>query len=592
MLLTTRQKDNMTNQHDKDKQFDWLRQQLEELLLNQPGIASRTSSDILELIHELKISHTDLEIQNQELKRAQEKISSLHQEYENLYEFAPCGYLTINPQGLMTRANQTAATLLGTDRSHLLQSSFIVFIDPDWLGTYRSARIRALETGQPQCVELLLKRFKGQPGWFLAHIHADQDNTGSLIQLRVVLMDITGYRRREGQTRQKERDDEARQNAERDSRHKSQFLANMSHEIRTPLNGILGMQQLLGATNLDGQQQAYVDMTIQSANRLSRLLNDVLDLIRIEEGKIELCKVTFQLADVLQSVETTFADLARDQDITLKVHMDEAIPASITGDSTRLTQILFNLAGNAVKFTTQGSVNLQAHLASHDHAHTCRILFTVSDTGPGISLDQIETVFETFSQAGNGASPYTRQYQGAGLGLPLVKRLVDFMGGNLAIDSLENEGTTFYVNLPFTVPEAAHKYIPEEQHADPFDGPLHAKVLLVDDDSITRFYVQSILEDLETDVAVAENGQQALEQLHKAEFDCILLDIQMPVMDGVELTRRIRALNNNLRDIHIIAMTAYAMEEDKEHFLEAGMDDYLAKPVNQQDMIAVIRKYI
>ncbi len=247
---------------------------------------------------------------------------------------------------------------------------------------------------------------------------------------------------------------EAKRQAEAANRAKSEFLANMSHEIRTPLNGIMGMLQVLQITNLDQEQQEYVSMATKASKRLSSLLSDILDLSRIEADKMELREEEFQLSEVMESIHDIFTHVLIENDNELSISSDQELPGILLGDSIRLTQVLFNLTGNAVKYTAGGRIDVQAFCLPSVHKDTCRILFTISDTGPGIPDDRLETMFETFSQASSPSSPFARQYEGAGLGLPLVKRLVSLMGGNVAIDSAEGKGTAVHVSLPFKVPES------------------------------------------------------------------------------------------------------------------------------------------
>jgi len=246
---------------------------------------------------------------------------------------------------------------------------------------------------------------------------------------------------------------QAKEVAEAASRAKSEFLANMSHEIRTPLNGIMGMLQLMQTTSLDQDQQEYIGMAVKASKRLTRLLSDILDLSKIEAEKIEIRREEFQLAEVMQSIEDIFSQASRDNGNVLQVRFDPLIPDRLSGDKTRLTQILFNLVGNASKYTRQGMVEVEAIVLPQWDPGECRLLFAVQDSGVGISDHVLEQVFEPFAQGSESDSPYSRQYEGAGLGLPLVKRLVRLMHGSLSIDSRKGEGTTVYVSLPFDLPE-------------------------------------------------------------------------------------------------------------------------------------------
>jgi len=349
------------------------------------------------------------------------------------------------------------------------------------------------------------------------------------------------------------------------------------------------MHQLLQSTDLDSEQNKYLDMAQNATQRLNRLLTDILDLSKIEANKIEIKQEEFVFAEVIQSIQDIFKQLTYKNENQFSIDQDENIPDSLVGDSTRLTQVLFNLVGNANKYTHKGDINLQTFLLPDNHPQKCRILFVVTDTGLGIPEDSIDKVFDTFTQHTYSSSPYTRELEGAGLGLPLVKRLVDLMQGSISICSQEGEGTSIYVSLPFGIPESmqdATQLQAEKQEM----GPMDLEVLLADDDETTQFHIESLLKMHGNKVTVAKNGEKALETLQKKEFDCVLMDIQMPVLDGVEATRQIRSFEDSHRNIPIIALTAYAMSGDREKFLEAGMDDYIAKPVDKEELMEVIKR--
>ncbi|WP_052507255.1 response regulator [Desulfonatronovibrio magnus] len=381
----------------------------------------------------------------------------------------------------------------------------------------------------------------------------------------------------------------AKEQAESANQAKSEFLANMSHEIRTPLNGIMGMMQLLSSTGLKQDQEELVNLGNISARRLTQLLSDILDLSSIDAGKMIIRENEINLKSICDSLNDLFVIPASEKELSLDFFIDYSLPETLIGDDTRVQQVLFNLVGNAVKFTDSGSVSVNISPASQSDNDHKRILFSITDTGTGIPEDKLDKLFQPFSQVDG---TMTRQYQGAGLGLVIVRRLVSIMNGNISVESEPGQGTTVHVALPFKMLKKENFQIAEKTNQS-FRKAGSLNILLAEDDPLNQVFIKRILEKDGQTVTLAKNGKEAVDMLQEKEFDCILMDIQMPVMTGVEATKAIRESTTigPKKDIPIIAVTAHTQPGDRERFLESGMDDYIGKPVNLEDFHRVFSKF-
>ena len=378
---------------------------------------------------------------------------------------------------------------------------------------------------------------------------------------------------------------ERAEQADSERKFKEQFLANMSHEIRTPMNAILGFTRLLLKTELDDGQKKHLNAILQSGENLLAIINDILDLSKIEAGKMTFEKIPMDLYEVLEAIYQTMSMPANDKDLQLKLDIDDNVPQWVLGDKVRLSQILINLVGNGLKFTSEGGVTIHASV-KENNGDDYMLHFSVRDTGIGIPADKVNAIFESFSQASGDT---TRKFGGTGLGLTISKQLVEQQGGNIGVDSKEGEGSDFHFDLPFTRTEAETSTEVDEVEVENLSG---LKILLVEDNMFNQMVATDTLKDMidSVEVEVAENGLEAVDKVTNNDYDLVLMDIQMPEMDGHEATKNIRNLNTGRAKTPIMAMTAHATEQEIQNCFDSGMDEYISKPFDTSELQKKITK--
>lgn len=505
-------------------------------------------------------------------KRTEQELSASEQRLRTMLEMSPIAVrIARNSDHKIVMANQAFAGMTHSTLEQVTDINPAQFYNnqQDWVEISEQ-----LDQGEPVINRMLaLHDMYGRQFWALGSLF-NMDYEGEAANLGW-FYDVTPLRL-------------AQQQAEDANQSKSDFLANVSHEIRTPMNAIIGLSHLCLQTSLDIRQKDYVSKVHYSARALLGIINDILDFSKIEAGRLDLENTDFNLQNTLASIDSVIGHLAREKNLKFEILAAPDVPRFLWGDAMRLRQVLLNLAGNAVKFTHTGSVTISVAL-KHTDSKIVELEFSVHDTGIGISTDQIEMLFHPFSQADSSTS---RKFGGTGLGLTICNRLVQMMDGNLWVQSTEGQGSDFRFTAHFGLgQEVGSSEIHSTEMIYARANLNNRDILLVEDNPFNQQVAQELLENIGMNVMLASNGSEALELLAKQPFDIVLMDIQMPVMDGFEATRQIRA-TPELASQCVIAMTANAMTEDRQRCLSAGMDDFIAKPIFADQLYLTLTKWV
>ena len=404
------------------------------------------------------------------------------------------------------------------------------------------------------------------------------DDAGRVSKYIEVIIDISARKKAELEMIQ------AREEALQLSRAKDMFISVMSHEIRTPLNAVIGMSHLLLEDSPLDSQKENLNVLKFSAENLMMLINDVLDFAKIDSGNVELEKIKVNIRELVQSVTNSMQFKVNDKHIYIRSVVDPAVPQVILGDRTRLTQILLNIVSNSVKFTETGGVTIEVQVLEQTQGEV-RLRFAVSDTGIGIAPDKINTIFESFKQAGTDT---TRKYGGTGLGLAITKRLVELHDSHIQVESELGKGSAFYFNVVFRKDENFNS-----QSINKVDSVLNLHALVVDDNQINRLLINKVLKKWNATADFAENGQEAVEKLaQNRNYDVVLMDIHMPIMGGLEATRELRSRQDSyLQQVPVIALTASMLHNQMDEIHQAGMNDYVLKPFDPKALFDKLSRY-
>ena len=525
-------------------------------------------------------------IENKELEDFTNSLKSASQYSLSLIEASRDPLFTICPQGKITDTNEASVRVTGILRDKIIGSDFFdYFTEPQ---DARKAYQEVFDKGFIADYPLIIKEYEAKLTEVLLNGSVYKDEEGEVLGVVVVARDITDQKRIEKETVEArifaelatEIAEEAKSNAENATiiaenavKAKQQFLSNMSHEIRTPMNAIIGFTKVVLKTDLSAKQKEYLTAIKLSGDALIVLINDILDLAKVDAGKMVFEKTPFKLKSSISSMLHLFETKTQEKNLKLVQNYDNNIPTVLVGDSIRLHQIILNLVSNAVKFTNTGNITVGVHMLHEDNEQVI-LEFAFTDTGIGIPKSKIKSIFENFQQASSGTS---RLYGGTGLGLAIVKQLVEQQGGKIWVKSIVDIGTTFSFTLAFDKTDEA---APLENEIYELDTEIKdIKVLVVEDMPLNQLLMKTLLDDFGFERDIAENGAVAIEKLKNKKYDIILMDLQMPVMNGFETTKYIRKTMKS--KIPIIALTADVTTVDLDKCKAVGMNDYLAKPIDE-----------
>lgn len=518
--------------------------------------------------------------------RYKENLRESQERFESAFKNAPIGMALVSPEGHWLKVNKAVSTILGYTVTELLEIDFQTVTHPKDLAADLRL-VKQMLNGEISTYKLEKRYFhkNGTVVWINLYVSLVRDEQGKPLYFISQIEDITKEKKLIEQLKK------AREAAEQASKTKSRFLANMSHEIRTPMNGIIGLTELLLDSNLSDEQTDLAYTIRDSGLDLLTIINDILDFSQIEANKMVIASEPFSLSSLVTSLAKLFEPLASKQQLSFQIEQDQQLPDWVVGDSARLRQVLVNLLGNAVKFTSPGGsvwLRVSSKILSDE---SIGITFSVQDTGVGVSKDQQQKIFDAFSQADPDVA---NQFGGTGLGLAISARLMRSMGGTISVESSPNSGSTFTARLNLRVYNSAPQNLRNARKVQQPKVELPTlNILVAEDNVVNQKLIKKILERDGHQVRIAQDGASALDLARSEHYDLILMDIQMPKISGDEVIRIIRnEQDSTLSKTPIIALTANAMAGDRERFIEAGADSYLTKPIDRQLLFQEISSLI
>lgn len=509
---------------------------------------------------------------------AQKVIVNREAKFKGIIDNFRLGLLEVEPSGVIIRANQAFCEMSGFSGEELFgKDGGDLLLDEQEKERMKERNASRIE-GEEDVYELRVLNKNRETRYWLVSAAPLLGDEGDIQGSIGIHWDITHLKEMEFELT------EAKRIAEDSSKAKAMFLANMSHEIRTPLNGIVGMAEQLAQSQLDADQRYFTDIMRSASSTLLSIINDVLDISKIESGKFSIETISFNLNENIRRTLSIFEEKAKLSDISLDIDLMDDRGIMHLGDPHRLSQVLFNIVGNAIKFTHTGYVRVTSKLERGEN-DVCWVSFSIEDTGVGMDMSYLAKVFEAFSQED---SSITRKFGGSGLGLSIARSIIQIMGGTIQIESEKGKGTRVDIRIPMRISNDKTKQEIVEM-TDLHKSLKGLRVLAVEDNELNRMVLQVILKKCEVMVSIAHNGQEAIDLIQEKEFDIVLMDVQMPILDGLEATKFIR------EDLHysipIIGLSANAMREEMEICKQAGMNDYLVKPYSERALVEVMKKW-